>query len=219
MPVEAKAVFQNEVFHPATVNPKLQAHLGLSLEKRIFDKYVGFIFEYVIYDILNIFCIFSWVGKGYKYFCPLLLPKSKAEATSERGAEGAMTGDDYDLMLHCTIGHLLRVDGALPDFDDGEKALNLRAPPGEPRYIFCIFINGFFVVCRYGLRRSKPVYGFWYYFIIHSAIGIHLQKILPRFVPKTDSEVDALLDCNLKLRVYVPYLIYFGYSNIEYVSG
>jgi hypothetical protein len=50
-----------------------------------------------------------------------------------------MTGDDYDLLLHCTIGHLRRVDGALPDFDDGEKALNLLAPPGAPRYIFCIF--------------------------------------------------------------------------------
>ncbi len=36
-----------------------------------------------------------------------------------------MTGDDYDLILHCTSGHLRRVDGALPDFDDGEKALNL----------------------------------------------------------------------------------------------
>ena len=55
MPVEAKAVFQNVVFHPATVNPKLQAHLGSSLEKHIFDKYVGFIFEYVIYNIFNIF--------------------------------------------------------------------------------------------------------------------------------------------------------------------
>jgi hypothetical protein len=48
MPVEAKAVFQNDGFHPATVNPNLQAHLGLSLEKFIFDKHVGFIFEYVI---------------------------------------------------------------------------------------------------------------------------------------------------------------------------
>jgi hypothetical protein len=53
MPVEAKAVFQNDIFHPAIVNPKLQAHLGLSLEKRIFYKYVGF--EYVIYNIFNIF--------------------------------------------------------------------------------------------------------------------------------------------------------------------
>ena len=50
-----------------------------------------------------------------------------------------MTGDDYDLLLHCTIGHLRRVDGALPDFADGEKALDLLAPPGQPRYIFCIF--------------------------------------------------------------------------------
>jgi hypothetical protein len=58
MPVEARAVFQNDVFHPATVDPKLQAYLGLSLEKRIFDKYVAFIFEFVIYNIFNILCIF-----------------------------------------------------------------------------------------------------------------------------------------------------------------
>ena len=80
----------------------------------------------------------SWVGKGYEDFCPPQLPKAKKDATTERGAEGAMTGDD--LMLHCTIGHLHRVDGALPDFEDGEKAMNLLAPPGVPRYIFCIFI-------------------------------------------------------------------------------
>ena len=148
MPVEARAVFQNDVFHPATVVPNLQAHLGLSLEKRIFDKYVGFVFEYVIYNIYNIFCIFSWVGKGYKYFCPQQLPKAKEKVTSKREAEGAMTGDDYDLMLHCTNGHLRRVDGALPDFDDGEKALNLLAPPGAPRYIFCIFcIFCIFFIC------------------------------------------------------------------------
>ena len=50
-----------------------------------------------------------------------------------------MTGDDYDLLLHCTIGHLHRVDGVEPDFEDGEKALKLLGSPGEPRYIFCIF--------------------------------------------------------------------------------
>ena len=41
MPVEARAVFQNDVFHPATVSPTLQAHLGLSLSQRIFYKYVA----------------------------------------------------------------------------------------------------------------------------------------------------------------------------------
>jgi hypothetical protein len=70
MPVEAKAVFQNEVFHPETLNPKLQAHLGSSFEKCIFDKYVGFIFEYVIYDIFNIICIFSWASTEP---CPTLM--------------------------------------------------------------------------------------------------------------------------------------------------
>jgi hypothetical protein len=54
-----------------------------------------------------------------------------------------MTGDDYDLMLNCTIGLLHSVNGALPDFEDGEKALSLLAPPGQPRYIFCIF----FLLC------------------------------------------------------------------------
>ena len=40
-----------------------------------------------------------------------------------------MTGDDNDRMLHCTIGHMRRVDGALPDFDDGEKTMNLLGKP------------------------------------------------------------------------------------------
>ena len=52
---------------------------------------------------------------------------------------GALTGDDYDIMLHCTIGHMRRVDGALPDFNDGTKALDLFAPAGEHRFTTCIF--------------------------------------------------------------------------------
>ena len=44
MPVEAKAVFQTDVFHPTTVSPKLQAHLGLTLVQRIFDKYVAMLY-------------------------------------------------------------------------------------------------------------------------------------------------------------------------------
>ena len=40
MPVEARSVFQTDVFHPATVSDKLQTHLGLTPAQRIFDKYV-----------------------------------------------------------------------------------------------------------------------------------------------------------------------------------
>ncbi len=45
--------------------------------------------------------------------------------------------------------------------------------------------------------------------MIHRAIGIYLQKILPKLVPKTDAEVDALLDC--KLRVYVVHILHIWY--------
>ena len=38
MPVDARAVFQNDVFHPASVSPTLQRHLGLTMAERIFDK-------------------------------------------------------------------------------------------------------------------------------------------------------------------------------------
>ena len=40
MPVEARSVFQTDVFHPATVSDKLQNHLGLLPVQRIFEKYV-----------------------------------------------------------------------------------------------------------------------------------------------------------------------------------
>ncbi len=122
--------------------------------------------------------------------------------------DGAMTGENYDLMLRCTIGHLRRIDGALPDFADGAKALNLIAPPGEPRHAYFAYLAYFayiylliFRAYRHVLRSSQPVYGFWYYFMIHRGIGLSLQKILPKFIPRNDEEVDALLNC--KLRVYV----------------
>jgi hypothetical protein len=113
MPVEDKAVFQSDVFHPATVNPKLQAHLGLTPERRIFDKYVGIIFQYVSYlTYLTCLTYFAYsVGLGRATSTSVLsrFPRQDKDS-SEKGAEGAMTGDDYDLMLHCTIGHLRRVN-------------------------------------------------------------------------------------------------------------
>jgi hypothetical protein len=57
---------------------------------------------------------------------------------------------------------------ALHDFDDGEKALDLLAPPGDSRYSFCKFI----VLCIFCIffnffARAAAVYGFCYYFKIH----------------------------------------------------
>ncbi len=73
------------------------------------------------------------------------------------------------------------------------------------RILHISHISDLFMLCRYILRLSQTVYGFWYYFMIHRAIGIHLQKILPKLVPKTDAELNALLHC--KLRVYVAHIL------------
>ncbi len=96
--------------------------------------------------------------------------QAKAEA-SERGAEGAMTGDDYDLVMHCTIGNLRRLDGALPDFDDGAKALTLLASRGQPRCINCIFC--IFAFCSYlhGLqtRFAHVAASLWILVLFHDS--------------------------------------------------
>lgn len=153
------------------------------------------------------------------------MPKARADI-AERVNDGALTGEDYDLMLHCTIGHMRRVDGAQPNFDDGVKALDFFAPKGEHKYIFfifCIFcilfiFNLFFVIGRHVLRKSQPVYGFWYYYMIHRGIGVSLQKILPKMIPRSCADVDALLDCRLRVYVessdfaYFAYLSYFAFD-------
>ncbi len=43
----------------------------------------------------------SWPDKNYQYLCPPPTPKAKVNRHSPEEV-GAMTGDDYDLMLHCT---------------------------------------------------------------------------------------------------------------------
>ncbi len=54
--VQARDVFQKEFFHPATVNPKLQSHLGMTIGQRIFDKYDSIHTLHIqhIYHILHI---------------------------------------------------------------------------------------------------------------------------------------------------------------------
>ncbi len=75
-----------------------------------------------------------------------------------------MTGDDYDFLLHCTIRHLHRVDGVEPDFEDGEKALNLLGPPGDGKvhilHIWHILHIDSVSVNRHILHESQPIYGF-----------------------------------------------------------
>ena len=75
----------------------------------------------------------------------------------------------YNIRYHNSDNNKNKLLGrALPNFDDGEKALDLLAPPGEPRCKSGKFIL-FCILCIFliSLRASQLVYGFWYYFKIH----------------------------------------------------
>jgi hypothetical protein len=73
-------------------------------------------------------------------------------------------------------------------------------------YIFCILLIFYVVQIHFALVAAC----LWILVLYHDsserAIGIHLQNILPKLVPKTDAEVDELLDC--KLRVYVVHILH-----------
>jgi hypothetical protein len=52
---------------------------------------------------------------------------------------------------------------------------------------------------RYILRKDQPVYGFWYYFMIHRGISTSLQRVLPKYIPRTEADVDELLGCKVRM--------------------
>ncbi len=88
--------------------------------------------------------------KRYRYHetpATPMQPKFTGRAKATRDApdeEGALIGHDYDLMCTSQLGicrgDMRRVDGALPDFADVEKAVNFFAGQGEHRSIFVIFV-------------------------------------------------------------------------------
>jgi hypothetical protein len=80
----------------------------------------------------SVYFHFRWGGK-YRHICPPSVAKAKSER--DPTAVGPFQGVDYDLYLHYAIGHMRRVDGALPDFADGAKALDFLRGKGEHRYI------------------------------------------------------------------------------------
>jgi hypothetical protein len=89
---------------------------------------------FCIFYIFYIFYIFAVdltrsISTSDLLHLPQPLPKAKKNSDIKEGEKGALAGDGYDLMLfHSTIGHMDCVDGALPGFPDGIKALD---------FIFC----------------------------------------------------------------------------------
>ncbi len=126
MPVESREVFQTEVFHLASALEVLQKHVGMTMNQRLFDMYDFKFSIFCMLCIFNIFCIFPFQLLGEI--------SAHLPAVHDPSAIGPFQGVDYDLLLHCTIGHLRRVDGALPEFADGAKALDFFLGKGMHRY-------------------------------------------------------------------------------------
>ena len=55
------------------------------------------------------------------------------------------------------------------------------------------------------MRKTDPLYGYWFFEAYYMAFGKHLSAISPKFVPDTEAGVDELL--SFKATMYVPYLI------------
>jgi hypothetical protein len=52
---------------------------------------------------------------------------------------------------------------------------------------------------RYALRKSDPVYGYWFYRFYCEAFADPLSKRSNKFVPETDEAVDELLSFQVEM--------------------
>ncbi len=43
------------------------------------------------------------------------------------------------------------------------------------------------------MRKTDPLYGYWFFEAYYKAFATELAKVSPKFVPKTLAEVDELL--------------------------
>ena len=55
---------------------------------------------------------------------------------------------------------------------------------------------------RYTLRKTDPLYGYWFFEAYYMSIGKHLTLISPKFMPDTADRVGELLP--FKANMYAP---------------
>ena len=46
---------------------------------------------------------------------------------------------------------------------------------------------------RYALRKSDPLYGYWFFRFYYEVFAEHLQTLSTKFLPETDSAIEELL--------------------------
>ena len=61
-------------------------------------------------------------------------------------------------------------------------------------------------MCRYLIRPTQPVYGFWFYYMWEKVVGPALEEINSALNPKTSDEVDRLLEAEIFMYVLLPRL-------------
>jgi hypothetical protein len=191
-------------------------------------QHICLFFTYFAYFQTN----FSWPGKKYHFFCPSPVPKKKDGVNP--CAPGAMTGMGYNLILHCTVGH-----ASMEPYQTLQMAKRLltflpRQNVFAPHkmyifdifcifWIFCIFDTFFcFKACLASVRRG--------FGIISWSIGVsefHFRGscgFLPKFVPKTDADIDELLSCKLEKIHFTTMelwwsILKFAWENTFYYNG
>ena len=55
---------------------------------------------------------------------------------------------------------------------------------------------------RYALRKSDPVYGYWFFKFYYEAFAEPLQTLSKKFLPETDAAIEELLSFQVEVEVF-----------------
>ena len=89
---------------------------------------------------------------------------------------------------------------------EGSRLIYLM-PDLHPDFVVCS-VDGLFVdffsrlllpCCRYFIRTSQPVYGWWFYYMWSNVIGHELKVLHPKLNVRTAADVDELLGCEVRM--------------------
>jgi hypothetical protein len=56
----------------------------------------------------------------------------------------------------------------------------------------------------YALRKSDPLYGYWFFRFYYEVFAEHLQTLSKKYLPETDAAIEELLSFRVEVEVIVP---------------
>ncbi len=57
---------------------------------------------------------------------------------------------------------------------------------------------------RYALRKSDPLYGYWFFSFYYEVIAEHLQTLSKKFLPETEAAIKELLSFRVEVKDIAP---------------